>query len=207
MNRSCFIRAGRGFALLAPLALVAFALCSPAAGQSGRREREARPVESPQPAPVITPKIETEPANRRNLPDVAVAVAGRIGSRVTRGRAEQIYNSFASRLGEYMKVTSLGLAKRDDAVKGARARGWQYVAFLELEFEPYSDGRVVLNSPDIVVNYSVIDTLSGKSRTKGAVYYRPGGGTGPVKITPEAAGREAAELVLDWFALPSNLEK
>jgi len=207
MNRSCFIRAGRGVARLAPLALVAFALCATAVAQSGRRAREARPAESPQPAPVITPKIETEPANRRNLPDVPVAVAGRIGSRVTRGRAEQIYNSFASRLGEFMKVTSLGLAKRDDAVKGARAKGWQYVAFLELEFEPYSDGRVVLSSPDIVVNYSIIDTLSGKSRTKGTVYYRPGGGRGPVKITTEAAGREAAELVLDWFALPADLEK
>ena len=188
------------------LSLFLFVLCVSAAAQSGRRVRDARPAE-PQPAPIITPKIAIEPANRRNLPDIPIAVAGRIGSKVTRPRAEVIYNNFASRLGEYMKVTSLGLAKRDDAVKGARAHGWQYVVFVEFEFEPYRDGRVVLSSPDIVVNYSIIDATTGKSKEKGTIYYRPGGGSGPVKITPEAAGRQAAELVLDWFALPANVEK
>ena len=207
MKRSDFIPASRGVALLTTAALIAFALCGSAAAQSGRRVRESRPAETPQPAPVITPKIETEPASRRNLPDVPIAVAGRIGSKVTRARAGVIYNHFAARLGEYMKVNSLGLAKRDDAVKRARAAGWQFVAFLELEFEPYRDGRIVLSSPDIVVNYSVIDATTGKSKKKGTIYYRPGGGEGPIKITPEAAGREAAELVLDWFSLPTNVEK
>lgn len=207
MKRSDFIPAGRRHARLTPLALILFALCGSAAAQSGRRVREARPTESPQPAPVITPQIETVPASRRNLPDVPLAVAGRVGSRVTRARAEQIYNHFASRLGEFMKVNSLGLAKRDEAIKQARGVGWQFVAFLELEFEPYRDGQIVFSSPDIVVNYSIIDATTGKSKTKGTIYYRPSGGTGPVKITPEAAGREAAELVLDWFSLPTNVEK
>jgi hypothetical protein len=186
----------------------ASSLCVTAVAQSGRRVRETRPVESSQPAPVITPKIATEPpANRRNLPDAPIAAAGRIGARVTRGRAEVIYNHFAARLGEFMKVTSLGLAKRDVAIRRARADGRQFVAFLEMEFEPVNDGRLVFSSPDIVVNYSVIDTASGKSKASGRIYYRPSGGAGPVKITPEAAGREAAELVLDWFALPTNLAK
>ena len=210
MKRSVFMPAGRGAAaaaLIAPLALFVFALPGAAVAQSGRRVRETRPAETPQPAPVITPKIETGPAGRRNLPDVPLAVAGRVGPRVTRGRAEQIYNHFASRLGEFMKVNSLGLAKRDDAVKHARGVGWQFVVFLDMEFEPYRDGRVVLSSPDIAVNYSVIDATTGKSKEKGTVYYRPGGGSGPVKITPEAAGRQAAELVLDWFSLPTNVEK
>ena len=196
----------RGRRLLVLLALIVPACCMTAAAQSGRRVRERRPVEPPQPAPVITPKIATEPpANRRNLPDVPIAVAGRIGSRVTRARAEAIYNHFASRLGEFMKVNSVGLAKRDEAVKRARAGGRQFVVFLELEFEPVNDGRIVFSSPDIVVNYSIIDAMNGKSRTSGRVYYRPNGGGGPVKITPEAAGQEAAELVLDWFALPTNV--
>jgi hypothetical protein len=198
---------GRAPAVLFALAVCAFVLCVSAAAQSGRRVREAKPSGTPQPAPVITPKIATEPANRRNLPDVPIAVAGRIGSRVTRARAEVIYNHFASRLGEFMKVTSLGLAKRDETVKRARAAGWQFVVFLEMEFEPVNDGRIVFSSPDIVVNYSVIDAMNGKSKTNGRVYYRPNGGGGPVKITPEAAGREAAELVLDWFALPTNVAK
>ena len=197
----------RGRAPLAPLMLILFALCVPAAAQSGRRVREARPTE-PVPAPIITPKIATEPpANRRNLPDIPIAVAGRIGSRVTRARAEAIYNHFATRLGEFMKVTSIGLAKRDEAVKRSRAAGRQFVVFVEFEFEPFNDGMIVLSSPNIVVNFTVIDAMSGKSRTNGRIYYRPDGGSGPVKITPEAAGQEAAELVLDWFALPTNLEK
>lgn len=197
----------RGRAMLVLFAAVVFACCVPAAAQSGRRVRETRPTE-PVTAPVITPKIATEPpANRRNLPDTPVAVAGRIGSRVTRARAETIYNHFASRLGEFMKVTSHGLVKRDEAIKRTRGAGWQFVVFLELEFEPVNDGRIVFSSPDIVVHYSVIDATSGKSRTSGRIYYRPNGGGGPVKITPEAAGQEAAELVLDWFALPTNVAK
>ena len=196
-----------GSARPALLALIAFALCAAAAAQSGRRVRETRPAE-PVPAPVITPKIATEPpANRRNLPDVPIAVAGRIGSRVTRARAEVIYTHFASRLGEFMQVTSVGLAKRDEAIKRARGAGWQYVVFLEMEFEGYRDGQVVFSSPDIVVNFTVIDAMSGKSRTDGKIYYRPGGGSGPVKITPEAAGQEAAERVLDWFALPTSVAR
>lgn len=198
----------RGHAPLVLFASIVFACCVPAAAQSGRRVRETRPAESSQPAPVITPKIAIEPpANRRNLPDIPIAVAGRIGSRVTRARAEAIYNHFASRMGEFMKVTSLGLVKRDEAVKRARGAGWQFVVFLELEFEPFNDGMIVLSSPNIVVNYSVIDAMNGKSRTSGRVYYRPNGGSGPVKITTEAAGQEAAELALDWFALPTNVAK
>lgn len=192
-------------ALAAITALAASALCGGrAAAQSGRRARETRTVETPQPAPIITPKIATETPRRRNLPYVHLAVAGRIGSRVTRARAEAIYNNFAMHLGESMQVTSIGLAKRDEAVKRARGAGWQYVAFVELEFEPYRDGRVVVSSPDIVVNFSVVDALSGETKTKGAIYYRPDGGEGPVKRTPEAAGEEAAERVLDWFALPGK---
>jgi hypothetical protein len=189
-----------GAAVFTLLAFVSVSAAT-ATAQSGRRVRETPKAE---PVPIITPKIATEPANRRNLPDVPIAVAGRIGSRVTRARAEVIYNHFASRLGEFMKVKSLGLSKRDDAIKRARAEGRQYVVFLELEFEPVNDGRIVFSSPDIVVNYSVIDAMNGKSKTNGRIYYRPNGGAGPVKITPEAAGQEAAELVLDWFSLPTN---
>lgn len=208
MRRPEFNHAGRRRAAAVMFALLASAslLCSSAAAQSGRRVREIRSAE-PQPAPVITPKIATGPAARRNLPDIPIAVAGRVGQKVTRARAEVIYNNFASRLGEFMKVTSLGLAKRDEAVKRARAAGRQFVVFLELTFEPFRDGRIVFSSPDIVVNYSVIDAATGKSKEEGVIYYRPNGGAGSVKITPEAAGEEAAERVLDWFSLPANVEK
>lgn len=208
MRRPELKSACRGRAPAALFASLVFALVfvGAAAAQSGRRVRGTRPAE-PQPAPIITPEIATVPANRRNLPDIPVAVTGRVGPKVTRARAEVIYNHFASRLGEFMKVTSLGLAKRDDAVKRARAEGRQFVVFLEFEFEPFRDGQIVFSSPDIVVNYSVIDAAAGKSKMKGTIYYRPGGGAGPVKITPEAAGQEAAELVLDWFALPTNVAR
>ena len=206
MRRSEFNLAGRRRACVAAFVLLAFVTVSAATAvaQSGRRVRETPKAE---PVPIITPKIETAPANRRNLPDIPVAVAGRIGPRVTRARAEVIYNNFASRLGRFMKVSSLGLAKRDEAVRRAREAGRQFVVFLELEFEPVNDGRIVFSSPDIVVNFSVVDATNGKSKTKGRIYYRPNGGPAdePVKITPEAAGEEAAERGLDWFARPSNV--
>jgi hypothetical protein len=191
--------------LLASLALL-LALITGGAGaaQSGRRATRARPT--PEPMPIITPPPTPDPKRGRNLPNVPVIIAGRIGPKVTKARAEVIYNHFAVRLGDSMKVASIGLAKRDDAVKRAQAEAWPFVVFVEFEFESYRDGAVVFSSPDILVKYSVIDAQTGKSKTDGRVYYQPNGaaergGDAPVKITPEAAGEEVAERVLDWFAL------
>ena len=191
--------------LLASLAILLTLIIGGAvAAQSGRRATRQRPT--PEPMPIITPPPTPDPKKGRNLPNVPVIIAGRIGPKVTKARAEVIYNHFAIRLGDSMKVASVGLAKRDDAVERARGEAWPFVVFVEFEFESYRDGAVVFSSPDILVKYSVIDAQTGKSKANGRVYFQPNGaaergGDAPVKITPEAAGEEVAERVLDWFAL------
>jgi hypothetical protein len=204
-------RARRIAARLVSVALVVLALSCAAAAQSGRRNRqEPARNEPPQPAPVITPKIDTEGEGgrrARNLPSVPLVVAGRIGPKVTKAVAEVIYNSFAIHLGASMKVASIGLARRDEAVKRAREEAWPFVAYIEFEFESFRDGAVVFSSPDILVKYAVVDVQTGNTKAKGTVYFRPmhggrpGSGEGAIKITPESAGQEAADQVLDWFAL------
>lgn len=187
-----------------------FALHAGAGAQSGRRAPRERPT--PEPMPIITPAPTPDPKQGRNLPDVPVIIAGRIGSRVAKARAEVIYNHFATRLGDSMKVASVGLAKRDEAVKRAQGEAWPFVVFVEFEFEAFQNGAVIFNSPDMVVNYSVIDAQTGKTKSNGRVFYRPAaagdrGGDEPVKVTPEAAGEEVAERVLDWFALSGRPAK
>ncbi|MCA1616096.1 MAG: hypothetical protein LC800_18740 [Acidobacteria bacterium] len=199
--------------LLRGALLLAFccALNVGAGAQSGRHStRRERPT--PEPMPIITPPPTPDPKKGRSLPNVPLIIAGRIGPKVMKARAEVIYNNFAMRLGGAMKVASVGLAKRDEAVKRAQGEAWPYVVFVEFEFEAFRDGAVVFSSPDIVVKYSVIDAQTGKSKGSGRVYYRPGGaaergGDAPVKITPEAAGEEVAERVLDWFALSAGRPK
>lgn len=162
--------------------------------------------------PIITPAPTPEAKERRNLPAVPVIIAGRIGPRVMKARAEVIYSHFAARIGDSMKVASVGLAKRDEAVKRAQAAAWPFVVFVEFEFESYRDGAVVFSSPDILVKYSVIDAQTGKTKSNGRVYFQPNGaggrgGDAPIKITPEAAGEEVAERVLDWFSLSERRAK
>ena len=195
---------------LALLLAFSFVLNAGVSAQSGRRATRARPT--PEPMPIITPAPTPEAKERRNLPDVPVIIAGRIGPRVMKARAEVIYNRFAARIGDSMKVASVGLAKRDDAVKRAQAEAWPFVVFVEFEFESYRDGAVVFSSPDILVKYSVIDAQTGKTKSNGRVYFQPNGaaergGDAPVKITPEAAGEEVAERVLDWFSLSGRPAK
>jgi len=177
--------------------------------------RESRPPESAGPAPVITPKIGVgaETGKRRNLPDVPLVVAVKFSSKVHKPRAEVIYNNFAVRLGEHMKVTSFGVAKRDEAVKRAGDALMPYVVFLDLDIDAFQNGAIVFNSPDIVVRYNVIDVRTKETMAKGKIYYQAMGGARqrgadePVRITAEAAGEEAAERVLDWFSLPTNLSR
>lgn len=195
---------------LALLLAFFFVLNAGVSAQSGRRATRQRPT--PEPMPIITPAPTPEAKERRNLPDVPVIIAGRIGPRVMKARAEVIYNHFAARIGESMKVASVGLAKRDEAVKRAQGGAWPFVVFVEFEFEAFQQGAVVIGSPDIVINYSVIDAQTGKTKSNGRVFYRPAapgdrGGDEPVKITPEAAGEEVAERVLDWFSLSERRAK
>jgi hypothetical protein len=124
---------------------------------------------------------------------------------------DTIYSSFIKRLYEFANVTgtSIGAAKRQQAILRAREEKEWLVVFLQFEVDNLQAGRLVLNSPDLEVKYFVFAAGSGEQKTKGKVYYQAIGGAKarkdnwpngpPIKITAEATGIEAAERVHDWL--------
>ncbi|MDT7603167.1 MAG: hypothetical protein QOF61_1164 [Acidobacteriota bacterium] len=188
----------------------ALIFCATAEAQSGRRVRAGeKPGATPAPAPVIElPKPEAMAARaaKRTLPNVALVVAGRVDK--TSDRAETIFNKFVERLSQSLKTTSLGLVKHEVAEQRARAETENYVIWLELERDSYQQGRVIFNSLDYVVKYSILAPGTGQVKAKGKLYYQAMGGARTrqgegdiVKITPEDAGETAADLVLDWLVV------
>ncbi|HEX8161000.1 MAG TPA: hypothetical protein VF538_03955 [Pyrinomonadaceae bacterium] len=187
--------------------LVAAAVCAGARAQSGRRVRAGEKAGTPPPAPVIElPKPEPARApTKRLLPKVALVVAVRIEK--SSDRAETIANTFMARLAESMQTTSLGLVRREEAEKRARAETENYVVWLELERDAMQNGQIVFNSPNYVVKYSVLAPQTAKVLAKGRVYYEPmssprdrTGDDRVIRISPEAAGETAADMALDWIA-------
>jgi hypothetical protein len=164
------------------------------------------------PAPII--ELPTEPVAKkpqRPLPNVTVIIAGKIDGKTQTDRAQKIYNHFAGRMAESMKINSVGLVKREEALRRAKEEPESYLVWLELERDSVQGGRIIFNSPNITVNFKIIDPRTGESKGKGKVYYQAqaGGGTrrdepgdgAAVRITPEAAGEEAADQALDWFSV------
>lgn len=198
--------------------VVSLWLCGTVAAQSGRRvQRGAQPGVNQVQAPIIVPEPAAAKTPTRPLPDVAVLVAGRIDGKAQSARAETIFNKCVARLaGSMMKVTSLGLVRRDEALRRAKEEPEAYVVWLELERDSVQGGRILFNSPHIAVRFQIIDPRTGESKGKGKVYYQAQGGGGSrrdepgdttVRITPEAAGEEAAEQVLDWFSVLATSQR
>lgn len=190
--------------------------CVIAAAQSGRRP--VRPAGQPagEAGPAVNSQPATPPAGaERALPKIDVLVAGEIKTKDTNERARLIYNNFVIHLGKSgLKVNSLGLLKREEAVRRAQGEAEAYVVLLQLEPDNFQGGRIVFNSPDVVVKYAVYAPRTAQPKAKGKVYYQAVGGArgragsdDPVKITPEAAGIEAADRVLDWFRLAHHRQQ
>ena len=124
-----------------------------------------------------------------------------------------ILASFVKRLNQYTNVsaTSLGDLKHTEAVVLAKTEAEAFVVLLSFEIDSFQGGTIILNSPDLQIDYLVLASQTGKKQTKGKVYFQaigggrmrksdwPGGT--PIKITPEAAGIEAADHVHDWLRL------
>lgn len=134
-------------------------------------------------------------------------------------RAAVIFSKFVQRLGEGAPaVTSLGQLKRDEGLaRAAREDSAAYFVWVQIEEDVVQDGSLVLNGSDLVVKYQIHPPGSRESKGKGKVYYQAMGGPrqrqdrfpsgSPIKITPEAAGEEAAEMVLDWFRIVEGPSK
>jgi hypothetical protein len=199
------------------LILVSLLLCldNPARGQSGRRAPRSG-TGSPTVPPATTevtdsaPKAANENSNRKLQRKVQLLVARQLSSKSLPSEAT-IYASFITRLNEFTNVsgTSIGEAKRRQAILRAREETESYVVLVQFEIDNFQEGRLVLNSPDLEVKYFIFEPGTGAEKAKGKVYYQAIGGAGmrkdnwpngpPIKITVEAAGIEAAERVHDWL--------
>ena len=199
----------KGFVLVTLLSF----LIIPVQGQSGRRSSKPRqpspqapsPTEGPTDSPSSRAKENFKPERPVKLLVLKQSTSKHLLSEDT------IYVSFIKRLNEFPNVqgTSIGEAKRQQAVLRARQETESFVILLQFEIDNFQEGRLVLNSPDLEVKYFVFAPVSGQLRTKGKVYYQAIGGAKmrkdnwpngpPIKITVEAAGVEAAERIHDWL--------
>ena len=200
------------------------------AAQSGRRvvkPANRPPQEAAVASETMSPAAQAEtaaaaadtPASRQPAVKFKLVVAGRIETKNSTERAATIFNKFVQRLTESptVTVTSLGLLKREEAVKRAQSDAESYLVWLQLDSDAFQEGHILLNSPDLEVKYQIYAPGALKVKTKGKVYYQAMGGPQarrdrwpsgtPIKITPEAAGIEAAEMVLDWFKLVEGLSQ
>jgi hypothetical protein len=200
------------FATLVLLVLI----CSSAFAQSGRRAPRTLPT---------TNSGDTTSNEKRVVPSrpelsrkVAILVARQPTSKHL-AEEDVIYGSFIKRLNEFASVTgtALGDVKRSDSVKRAQAESESYVVLLRFDVDDYQNGTILINSHDLIVDYYVFAPRTGKQESKGKVYFQAVGGgrlrksdwpSGtPIKITPEAAGIDAAEQLHGWLLVTVGVKQ
>ncbi|HVQ35907.1 MAG TPA: hypothetical protein VMS31_00140 [Pyrinomonadaceae bacterium] len=185
--------------------------------QSGRRS--TKPASPPPPTPASpvsldSTNIGTSPVPRMDGLQQKVKLL--IGRQPTRRRLQSedvILASFVNRLNQDPNVTatSAGDMKHTEAVILAKTEPQAFVVLVSFEIDSFQAGTIILNSPDLQIDYLVLAPQTGKKQTNGKVYFQaigggrmrksewPGGT--PIRITPEAAGIEAADHVHDWLRL------
>ena len=201
------------YASLAAL-LLSLSVVGRAEAQSGRRT--AKPVAVPTPQPITLPEDTPKPTSHRPITPLTQKVKLLIGRHRTKRRLlseDTIFASFVNRLTEDPNIngSSIGDLERQDAVLRAKNETQSLVVLLSFEIDSFQNGTIILNSPDLQVEYQILEPISGKKLAKGKIYFQsigggrmrrsewPGGT--PIKITAEAAGLEAADHVHDWLRL------
>jgi len=203
---------------LAALILL-FGLFDSTEAQSGRRATKSQPAATPATTPTSVSKPDS-PNNDLPLTPLLGGLQQKvqllIGKQPTRRHLQSedvIFASFVKRLNQYTNVsaTSVGDLKHTEAVIRARTEGESFVVLLSFEIDSFQRGTIILNSPDLQIDYLVLAPRTAKRQTTGKVYFQaigggrmrksdwPGGT--PIKITPEAAGIEAGDYVYDWLRL------
>ena len=205
-----------GFAI----ALLLFGITLEAAeaeAQSGRRAaKPSPPVNSTPPAPIVTtesPNPDKQVPAPGELPSkVRLLVARQPTSRHLRTE-DQILASFVKHLNRYenIEATSVGDVKEGQAVDRAKAETEAFVILMKFDIDSFQGGTIIMNSQDLQIEYFVLAPRSGKRQTKGKVYFQGIGGGRlrkdnwpngtPIRITPEAAGIEAADGLYFWLKL------
>jgi hypothetical protein len=184
--------------------------------QSGRRPRptsDQRVNQGQKPAGDLPESVD------KSHPKIRVLVGRRPTSRRLLSE-DTIYAAFVQRLNEQKNVEAVAigdLKKREDGVKRAKAESDRFVVLLQFEIDNFQEGTIVLNSPDLEINYLVFSPVTGRQKYKGKVYYQAIGGARarrdawpngpPIKITPEAAAFAAADGLYDWLLLKAGIRE
>ena len=210
-------RKQQGFAL----ALLLFGVtleAGEAEAQSGRRA--AKP-----PSPVTSlPPASVTPSESPDPDLVKPPTPGELSSKVRLVVArqptskhfpteDQILASFVKHLNQYenIEATSIGDTKEGQAVERAKSETEAFVILMKFDIDSFQNGTIIMNSQDLQIEYSVLAPHTGKRQTKGKVYFQGLGGGRmrksnwpngtPIRITPEAAGIEAADGLYFWLKL------
>ena len=190
--------------------------------QSGRPGPKSGPNRTPLPAPPPSDDPDPKPAPLLPFGGLSQKVNLLIGRKITKRHLQSedaIFASFVNRLNAYPNVTgaSIGDMKRQDAVIQARRETESFVVHLSFEIDSFQNGTIILNSPDLQIEYQILAPRTGKKLTHGKIYFQsigggrmrksewPGGT--PIRITAEAAGIEAADHVHDWLRLDEVRKK
>ena len=187
-----------------------------AEAQSGRRSNKPA-IPAPPPSSTVTPDSPTTdlPSSpfRNGLQQKVKLLIGRQPTRKHLQSEDVILASFVKRLTEDTNVSanSAGDLKHTEAVILAKTEAEAFVVLLSFEIDSFQGGTIILNSPDLQINYLVLAPQTGKKQTNGKVYFQSIGGGRmrksewpegtPIRITPEAAGIEVADHVHDWLRL------
>lgn len=199
--------------------LLLFGPPSRAEGQSGRRASKPQPESSPLPQPVASPESNSgvsAPNPFWSLKNSVRLLVGRQSTERHLQSEDVIFASFVNRLNSFRNVaaTSIGELRRQEAVIQAKGVADSFVVLLSFEIDSFQNGTIILNSPDLQLEYQILEPRTGKKLTKGKIYFQsigggrmrksdwPGGT--PIRITAEAAGTEAAEYVHDWLRLDES---
>jgi len=195
--------------LIAGIVLLTAVMASGTAAQSGRRARSL-PAINPSSTPnESTNSSESETAKRvagPQLPKIKLLFARQLTSKHLQNE-DVIAASFFKRLTDFINVdcTSIGDLKQAQALARAKSEKEAFVVLLKFDMNNYQSGTILLDSPDLEVEYFAFAPRTGKKHAKGKVYFQTIGsgrmqksgwpnGT-PIRITPEAAGIEAAETL------------
>jgi hypothetical protein len=188
-----------------------------AEAQSGRRVTKPSPSTSSTPAEAISPNESSNPHSVKpaagELPSRVRLLVARQPSSKHLHTEDQIFASFVKHLNEYenIEATSIGDTREGQAVERAKNETEAFVILMKFDIDSFQSGTIIMNSQDLQIEYSVLAPHTGKRQTKGKVYFQGIGGgrlrkSGwpngtPIRITPDAAGSEAADGLYFWLKL------
>lgn len=197
--------------------LLLFGLLDQAESQSGRRATKPPPSASPTASPVNGNEPAGSPAPQQPAPgelqNKVILLVARKPTSKRLHTEDQIFTSFVKHLNQHenIEAASIGDVKEGQAVERAKAETDAFVILLKFDVDSFQRGTIILNSQDLEIEYYVLAPHTGKKQTKGKVYYQSIGGGRmrksdwpngtPIRITPEAAGIEAAEGLYFWLKL------